>query len=121
MLMLINVIGSISFGVGAAPSASPVAVDRENVVLRSIKVIGARMSLVSWSVEASLGCMINVVGARPSPDVAVTLVSVVVVLGIAPSSVGMALMVTIKVVVTVMVAVSGPCDQDFVPQCASRL
>jgi len=119
--MSINVIGSISFGVGAAPSASPVAVDRENAVLRSINVIGARISLVSCGVEAPLGCVINVVGARPSPDVAVTLVSVVVVLGNVPSSVGMALMVTIKVVVTVMVAVSGPWDQDFVSQCASRL
>jgi hypothetical protein len=117
--MSINVIGSISFGVGAAASAFLVAVVVERDVSISINVMGARTSLVTVGVDKSLGSVINVIGARSSLDVA--LVSVVVVLGNVPLVVGRAVTVTVKVVVTVIVGVLRPWDQDFVPQCASRL
>ena len=118
--MSINVIGSISFGVGAAASTFPVAVVVERDVSVSINVMGVMTLLVTVGVDTSLGSVINVIGARSSLDVVVALRSVVVVLGNVPLVVGRAVTVTVKVVVTVIVWVLGPWNKDFVPQCASR-
>jgi hypothetical protein len=102
--MSINVIGAISFGVGAAPSTSPAAVVVGRAVLISIKVIGARLSLVSAGVDTSPGRVINVIGARSMLDDAIAPVSVAVVFGnVALVVAGKAVTVTVNVVVTVMV------------------
>jgi hypothetical protein len=120
VLISIKVIGSRSFGVGAAVNPSPLSVVVGAAVDRSINVIGARPSLDPVVVITSLGSVINVIGARSSLDVAVALASVVVTLGNVPLEVGKLVTVTVRVVVTVMVWVRESWGQDFVPQCALR-
>ena len=68
-----------------------------------INVIGARPSLDSVVVAASVGSVINVIGAKSSLVVAGALTSVVVMLGKVWLAVGKAVTVTVSVVVTVIV------------------
>jgi uncharacterized membrane protein len=118
--MSINVIASMSFGVGTAASPFPLSIVVEKAVLTSINVIEAKSSLDPVVVVVSLGGVISVIGERSSLDVAVTPASGVVMLGNVPLAVGKAETVMVRVVVMVTVRVRVLWNRDLVPQSVSR-